>query len=114
MWDELVAIKFYPQTANKPPKFGQEFSQRSASLRGRRSQQTLDEKYCRYERKLLKGIWEHKQFESSTPIPESSIIIRNIPASELNAIWFLVAPIAAKIIIIFIDEFIFWKYLNHR
>jgi hypothetical protein len=86
---DVVAIKFCPQTANLTPKFGKEFSQRS--------QEKLDQKYCRYEHKLLKEIWEQKQFESSVPIPESSLIIREIPASESRAMWFLVSPIAAGV-----------------
>ncbi|BAZ18962.1 hypothetical protein NIES4071_108470 (plasmid) [Calothrix sp. NIES-4071] len=84
---DIVAIKFCPKTANTYPKFGKEFSQRA--------QQKLDKEYCRYERKLLKEVWEQKQFESSTPIPESALRIRNIPATESKAIWFLVAPIAS-------------------
>lgn len=83
----IVAVRFCPQTANRPPNYGKEFS--------RRAQQKLDNQYCRYERKLLKEVWEDKQFESSTPLPESSITVRTIPASESKAIWFLVAPIAS-------------------
>jgi hypothetical protein len=83
----LVAVRFCPQTANTPPKFSQESRARS--------QQNLDKKYCRYEHKLLKEVWEQEQFASSIPIPESSIIILNIPASASKAIWFLVSPIAA-------------------
>lgn len=83
----IVAVRFCPKTANKTPNYGKEFS--------RRSQQKLDNQYCRYERKLLKEVWEDKQFESSTPLPESSITVRTIPATESTAIWFLVAPIAS-------------------
>lgn len=86
---DLVAVRFCPHTANLPPSFGKEFSQLA--------QQKLDKKYCRHERKLLKEVWSQKQFESSNPIPESSLIIRNIPATEDKAIWFLVAPIASGI-----------------
>ncbi|MBD2607375.1 hypothetical protein H6G81_23305 [Scytonema hofmannii FACHB-248] len=86
---DLVAIKFCPKTANLPPRYGEEFSQRS--------QESLDKKYCSYEHKLLKEIWSQKQFESSTPLPESSFSIRHIPASNKNAIWFLVAPVASGI-----------------
>jgi hypothetical protein len=84
---ELVAVRFCPQTANIPPRFSQELRERS--------QQELDKKYCRYEHKLLKEVWESEQFKSSVPIPESAVIIRTIPASPSRAIWFLVAPIAA-------------------
>lgn len=83
----IVAVRFCPKTANLPPKYGAEFS--------RRAQQKLDQDYCRYERKLLKEVWEDKQFESSNPLPESSITVRTIPASESKAIWFIVAPIAS-------------------
>ncbi|MBF2067247.1 MAG: ATP-binding protein [Calothrix sp. C42_A2020_038] len=83
----IVSIKFCPKTANQVPNYGKEFSQRA--------QEKLDKEYCRYERKLLKEVWEQKQFESETPIPESALIIRNIPATQSNAIWFLVAPIAS-------------------
>jgi hypothetical protein len=84
---ELVAVRFCPQTANIPPRFSQELRERS--------QQELDKKYCRYEHKLLKEVWESEQFKSSVPIPESAVIIRTIPTSPSRAIWFLVAPIAA-------------------
>ncbi|BAZ19078.1 hypothetical protein NIES4071_109630 (plasmid) [Calothrix sp. NIES-4071] len=84
---EIVSIKFCPKTANTYPKFGKEFSQRA--------QEKLDKEYCRYERKLLKEVWEQKQFESSNPIPEASLIIRDIPATESKAIWFLISPVAA-------------------
>ena len=86
---DIVGVRFCPKTANLPPKFGEEFSQQA--------QQKLDKEYCKIERKLLLEVWEDKQFSSSTPIPESSLIIRNIPASESKAIWFLVSPIAAGI-----------------
>ncbi|MBW4600688.1 MAG: hypothetical protein KME29_14095 [Calothrix sp. FI2-JRJ7] len=85
----LVAIRFCPKTANLPPKYGKEFS--------KRSQEKLDKQFCKYEYKLLKEIWEQKQFESSTPLPENSIVLRNIPAADNNVIWFLVAPIASGI-----------------
>lgn len=85
----LVAIRFCPKTANLPPKFGKEFS--------KRAQAKLDKQFCRYEYKLLKEIWEQKQFESSTPLPENSIVLRNIPAADSNVIWFLVAPVASGI-----------------
>jgi hypothetical protein len=86
---DIVGVRFCPKTANLPPNYGSEFSQRS--------QQKLDKKYCRYERKLLKEVWEQKQFEASIPLPEASLIIRDIPASSSTAIWFLVSPIASGI-----------------
>jgi hypothetical protein len=86
---DLVAIKFCPKTVNLTPRYGKEFSQLS--------QEKLDKKYCRYEHKLLKEVWEQKQFESPTPLPESSFSIRHIQKSGGNAIWFLVAPIASGI-----------------
>lgn len=84
---DIVSIKFCPKTANQVPNYGEEFS--------KRAQDKLDKQYCRYDRKLLKEVWEKKQFESSTPIPEASLIIRNILATESKAIWFLISPVAA-------------------
>jgi hypothetical protein len=86
---DIVGVRFCPKTANLPPNYGKEFSQRS--------QQKLDKKYCRYERKLLKEVWEQKQFEASIPLPEASLIIRDIPATGNSAFWFLVSPVASGI-----------------
>jgi hypothetical protein len=86
---DIVGVRFCPKTANLPPNYGSEFSQRS--------QQKLDKKYCRYERKLLKEVWEQKQFEASIPLPEASLIIRDIPATGNSAFWFLLSPIASGI-----------------
>jgi hypothetical protein len=83
----LVAIRFCPKTANLPPRYSEDFSQVS--------QESLNKKYCRTEQKMLKEIWEQKQFESPVPLPESSFIVREIPASDSNVIWFLIAPIAS-------------------
>ena len=82
---DLIGVKFCPQTANinKP--------------NGIKSQYKLDRKYCRYEHKLLKEVWEQKQFEALQPIPESSLIIRNIPSVNSNILWYLVSPIAMGI-----------------
>ncbi|MEM7592403.1 MAG: ATP-binding protein [Cyanobacteria bacterium P01_A01_bin.83] len=90
---DLIAIRFCPQTANNPPRYNPEFSQQS--------QRKLDKKYCRYEHKLLFEIWEQQQFSSSAPIPESSLIIRQIPATKTLSVWFLVAPVAAGLAYLF-------------
>jgi hypothetical protein len=74
----LVGVKFCPNTANKSIE----------------SQARLDRKYCKVEQKLLKEIWESEQFAASTPLPESTFIIRDIPASDTGAMWFLFAPIS--------------------
>ncbi len=86
---DIVAVRFCPKTANLPPRYGEEFS--------RKAQEKLDREYCRIERKLLKEVWEDKQFEAKNPLPEASLTIRNIPASDSTAIWFLVSPITAGI-----------------
>ena len=83
----LVGIKFCPQTSNKFPRYGKEFS--------KKSQQKLDKKYCAFEYKLLKQVWQKKQFETNKPLPESSLIIRELPFTESDRIYFLLAPISA-------------------
>ncbi|NJO62399.1 MAG: ATP-binding protein [Richelia sp. RM2_1_2] len=82
---DLVGVKFCPQTAN--------MNRNNAAL----SQKELDKKYCSYEHKLLKEVWERKQFEASQPLPESSFIIRNIPSVKSDRIWYLVSPVAMGI-----------------
>ncbi|MEA5595670.1 hypothetical protein [Rivularia sp. UHCC 0363] len=82
---DLIGVKFCPQTAN--------MNGTNAAL----SQRELDKKYCSYEHKLLKEVWERKQFEASQPLPESSFIIRNIPSAKSDRIWYLVSPVAMGI-----------------
>ena len=82
---DLVGVKFCPQTNNKFPRYGKEFS--------KKSQQKLDRKYCAYEYKLLKEVWDKKQFEALQPLPESSFIIRSIPSVKSNHLWYLVSPV---------------------
>ncbi|OKH31739.1 hypothetical protein NIES2101_41295 [Calothrix sp. HK-06] len=84
---DLVGIKFCPQTANLPPRYDKDFSQRA--------QEKLNRRYCDYEHKLLKEIWTQKQFEAPRPLPESSLRIRDIPAVKSNVWWLLVAPISS-------------------
>ncbi len=80
---DLIGLKFCPHTANtNQPE----------------SQNKLNRKYCDYEYKLLKEVWEQKQFEASKPLPESSFIIRDIPKSSVYEwLWFLIAPVASGI-----------------
>lgn len=82
---DLVGIKFCPTTANINKADAVE------------SQDNLDRKYCQFEHKLLKEVWEQKQFSASHPLPESSFMIRNIPAIDSGVGWFLVAPVASGI-----------------
>ncbi len=82
---DLIGVKFCPQTAN--------MNRTNAAL----SQRELNKKYCSYEHKLLKEVWEKKQFEASQPLPESSLTIRNIPSVKSNRIWYLVSPVAMGI-----------------
>lgn len=81
----IVAIRFCPQTINKGQKNIKSYKD---------SQAELDSKFCRYEHKLLKEVWDKKQFESELPIPETSIKLRTIPAINSNVGWFLVAPVS--------------------
>ncbi|MBP5977226.1 hypothetical protein HW132_32015, partial [Brasilonema sp. CT11] len=79
---DLISVRFCPETANT----GSEQQQ---------SQQSLDQRYCKHEQKLLKEIWEQKQFESATPLSESSFKMKTIPGEKTGIIWFLVAPVAS-------------------
>ncbi|NJL77690.1 MAG: hypothetical protein HC917_00405 [Richelia sp. SM2_1_7] len=81
----LVAVRFCPQTINNGQKYVKSYQD---------SQAELNSKFCRYEHKLLKEVWDSKQFESSLPIPETSIKLRTIPAINSNIGWFLVAPVS--------------------
>jgi len=82
---DLVGVKFCPKTAN------------INQINAIKFQRKLDNKYCRYEHKLLKEIWDKKQFEALRPLPNSSFIIRNIPANKSGNLWYLVSPIAMGI-----------------
>jgi hypothetical protein len=73
----LIGVKFCPKTANKTSN----------------SQAELDKKYCIYEHKLLKEIWDNQQFQASKPLPDSSFITRDIPAINSVSLWFLISPI---------------------
>ncbi|MBW4504951.1 MAG: hypothetical protein KME64_00295 [Scytonematopsis contorta HA4267-MV1] len=82
---DVVIVRFCPTTINK----GQRHIKKRAD-----SQAELDKKYCRYEHKLLKEVWEQQQFEASLPIPESSLQLRNIPKTKSDVKWFIIAPIS--------------------
>ncbi len=82
---DLVGVKFCPTTIND----GRKNVKKRAD-----SQEVLDRKFCRYEHKLLKEVWEQKQFEASAPIPESSIRVRNIARINPQVGWFLLAPVS--------------------
>lgn len=76
---DMVGVKFCPQTANVRKN------------NYMKSQQKLDDKYCQYEYKMLKEVWEDKQFEARKPLPENSFILRDIPASEVTYWWYLLS-----------------------
>ncbi len=78
---DLIGIKFCPKSANETTE----------------AQQELDKLYCQNEYKLLKEVWVQKQFEASRPLPESSLIIRDIPSAGNSAFWFLISPIASGV-----------------
>jgi hypothetical protein len=82
---DLVGVKFCPTTIND----GRKNVKKRAD-----SQESLDQKFCRYEYKLLKEVWEQKQFEASAPIPESSIRVRNIARINPQVGWLLLAPVS--------------------
>jgi hypothetical protein len=85
----LIGVKFCPKTANNTnnPNYKP----------ANQAQQQLDSKYCQFEHKLLKEVWENQQFKASQPLPESSLYSRNIPAIESGVFWFLIAPISMGI-----------------
>lgn len=80
---DTVRVAFCPQTSND----GQLFRKSRVD-----SQKELDRKYCRNEVSMLKNTWTNQQFESSTPLPEATLRIRTIKATQSNLMWFLVAP----------------------
>jgi len=82
---ELIGVKFCPTTANqyKP-------HQRNPV----ETQLELDRKYCQYEQKLLKEVWERKQFESTKPLGDTTVKLRTIPSTDAGVLWFLVAPVS--------------------
>ena len=76
---DMVGVKFCPKTANiRKNNYEQ-------------AQRKLDKKYCQYEHKMLAEVWERKQYEALKPLPESSFIIRDIPATKTTYWWYLVS-----------------------
>ena len=78
-----VIVKFCPQTANKKLPNGE------------KAQATLDFKYCRYRRRLLKEIWESEQFKAIIPLPEGSFSIQEFRGDKSGSIYLLLAPVLA-------------------
>jgi hypothetical protein len=78
-----VIVKFCPQTANKNLP------------NGKKAQATLDLKYCRYRRRLLKEVWQREQFKSIIPLPEGSFSIQEFKGDDSGSIWLLLAPMLA-------------------
>ncbi|MHC5916114.1 MAG: hypothetical protein ACYTXE_35120, partial [Nostoc sp.] len=78
-----VIVKFCPQTANKNLP------------NGKKAQATLDLKYCRYRRRLLKEVWQREQFKSIIPLPEGSFSIQEFKGDDSGSIWLLLAPVLA-------------------
>ncbi|MEA5574588.1 hypothetical protein [Calothrix sp. UHCC 0171] len=85
----LIGVKFCPKTAN--------YTKNSNYTPASQAQQQLDHKYCQFEHKLLKEVWDNQQFQASKPIPESSLFSRDIPAIQSGVAWFLVAPVSMGI-----------------
>lgn len=78
-----VIVKFCPQTANKNLP------------NGKKAQATLDLKYCRFRRRLLKEIWESEQFKAIIPLPSGSFSIQEFRGDDSGSIWLLLAPVLA-------------------
>jgi hypothetical protein len=78
---DQITVKFCPQTANKGRKNEQE------------AQATLEKKYCRYRRRLLKEIWEREQYKTSIPLSKDSFIIQEFRGDKSGGIWLLLAPL---------------------
>lgn len=76
---DMVGVKFCPKTANVRRNNYEQ------------AQRKLDNKYCQYEHKMLSEVWERKQYEALKPLPESSFIIRDIPATKTTVWWYLVS-----------------------
>ncbi|BAZ36879.1 hypothetical protein NIES4101_27990 (plasmid) [Calothrix sp. NIES-4101] len=81
----LIGVKFCPKTANN--------SNNSNYTPRNQAQERLDSKYCQFEHKLLKEVWDKEQFKAAKPLPES-LLSRDIPAIESGTVWFLIAPIS--------------------
>lgn len=77
---DLIGVKFCPKTAN----IGQE-NETQAQIQ-------LNQKYCRYEHKILKSVWVEQQFNATLPLPDDSFIIREFPRIDTSW-WFLVSPV---------------------
>ncbi|NJO31413.1 MAG: hypothetical protein HC874_30550 [Richelia sp. SL_2_1] len=76
---DMVGVKFCPKTAN------------IRKNNYEKSQQQLDKEYCQYEHKMLSEVWEKKQYEALKPLPENSLIIRDIPATKTTHWWYLLS-----------------------
>lgn len=88
---DLVGVKFCPKTAT--PTYKKNFVE---------NQIKLDQKFCNFEIKLLKETWYREQFNSVRPIPDGSIIIREIPKQPYEPLVLLLAPLSIGASIYFI------------
>jgi hypothetical protein len=82
---KMVGVRFCPTTANSGKPHQQDPVE---------TQQELDRRYCRVEKRILKEVWEKKQYEASTPLPDTSLRLRTIPSTDAVVMWFLVAPVS--------------------
>lgn len=80
-------VKFCPETVN--------IRERKHYKSSQESQQELDEKYCKYNYKLLAEVWEDKLLNDPVPISTSGLEITDIyPTSNTN-LYLLLAPFLA-------------------
>lgn len=86
---DLVGIRFCPKTANINKTNYWE------------SQERLDRKYCQYEHKILKEIWESKQFDAKLPLPENSFKLRDIPSTDAGGKFlYMLTPVVMGVALI--------------
>ncbi|MBD0263128.1 MAG: ATP-binding protein [Tolypothrix sp. Co-bin9] len=78
---DQITVKFCPQTANK------------GRINEREAQETLEKKYCRYRRRLLKEVWEREQYRSAIPLSKDSFIIQEFRGDKSGGFWLLLAPL---------------------
>jgi hypothetical protein len=79
---DLVGVRFCPETANKGSLYRNITED---------SQKALDLRFCRHEVRLLKQVWEKKQFEGLLP---GNIQVRDIKRdSSFNPKVFIAAPL---------------------
>lgn len=80
-------VKFCPETVNIKPR---KYYKKSV-----KSQQELDDKYCKYNYKLLAEVWEDKLLNDPVPISLGSLQISDIYPTSNTSIYLLLAPFLA-------------------